>query len=952
MIFAGRYGVGFALLPLMALPFVGSCSGSGDRESDSTSGSEIHGGAPVGYADVRAVGRIINSLGGECSGSYIGNRTVLTAGHCLVQIAQGCAVGFGSTLATMVFADQNGDPTSAQAQTIDVIGAISHPDAVGDRVTSCTTPPRPPPCGGQDPNLPDYDPHYYDFPSCALIQQCPGPITGYMGLHRESELLVLQLRTDPVGIQPLRVFIGAGVGDPARNLYGYKDLQSFLSADPTVSIVGYGLGSTEWSGVRGRNMTTTTLTEVTMTLDRPVACNGTTPPGVVAQMLLTETTSILHGWADNGDSGGPVLAGSGTVPGGLLAPTALPGGSGFTGRFIVGVFSAHGDEEEAALATPTWSTSNGQFLMAAVGNMDTDVQLDSNDNCASVSNPDQLNCNVDAEQDRQADTLGDACDPVPCPQFKSPVTVQVPVASDITSCAGTVTTRDLRREIHPKLTDSRHPQLGTSASDTSNETRFRFCQFDAVDNSFCTVGQTQRTDGNFTENPSSFTHWFPTKLTSAAGGIKTYNYPSTPSVETWDYWTDRASWIASNWINNPGGLAKPPGTAETAWTTSSKLKGVFGLRGNWSTMLGHAGSPQNGVHSSPTNGEGLARHYEAHEPDAVVEEIYYSCLFACTPPCDTIDPTVPIYWCPGCVQKPPGYWYSEDPVVGGVLAKASNGSWGLITPENRVLLSSPFFGSLETALNDATLKHVRASEPFASGGRRNVQSVFLQADGRKVNSGVMAVDGQFLVDRGVESPTTTITARTGWTSAYSQRLDAAFVIGGTIGATPTSEIWVLPLGGVPYLLTVGGYAPVDARAAVVSAADGALWVLDSPLAGANDRRLVRIDLAAAVFQVVWSGTATTSWNKTWLMSERNGNVLAVSKGPSTYCSLRFGATPFKLGTEAATLKRTDTGLLTGPPLIDGAGYLFVKRSGSAATSTRVTTLVDQSGGSPNIATCL
>jgi hypothetical protein len=336
----------------------------------------------------------------------------------------------------------------------------------------------------------------------------------------------------------------------------------------------------------------------------------------------------------------------------------------------------------------------------------------------------------------------------------------------------------------------------------------------------------------------------------------------------------------------------------------------------------------------------------------VIAEIYYTCLFACAAPCDAIDPTVPIYWCPGCIQKPPGYWYSDDPVVGGVLAKTSNNSWGVVTPENRVLLSNTFFGDIQTALNDVTLKHVRASEPFERGGRRNVQSVFLQADGTRVKSGIMGFDGGFLVDRGVESSTTTMAARSGWTSAYSQRLDAAFVIGGSIGATPTSEMWVLPLGGAPYLLTIAGYSPVDTRAAVVSAADSALWVLDSPLAGANDRRLVRIDLAATTFQVVWSGTATTSWNKTWLVSERNGNILAVSKGPSTYCSLRLGATAFKLGTEAATLLRTDSGLLTGPPLIDGAGYQFVKRSGSAVSSTRVATLVDQSGGSPNIATCL
>ncbi|MCK6533909.1 MAG: hypothetical protein L6Q84_13140, partial [Polyangiaceae bacterium] len=39
------------------------------------------------------------------------------------------------------------------------------------------------------------------------------------------------------------------------------------------------------------------------------------------------------------------------------------------------------------------------------------------DNCPSVANPNQENCNLDAEVARSAETLGDACDPVPCPRF-------------------------------------------------------------------------------------------------------------------------------------------------------------------------------------------------------------------------------------------------------------------------------------------------------------------------------------------------------------------------------------------------------------------------------------------------------------------------------------------------------------------------------------------------------
>jgi len=44
-------------------------------------------------------------------------------------------------------------------------------------------------------------------------------------------------------------------------------------------------------------------------------------------------------------------------------------------------------------------------------------QLSAIDNCPVVDNPDQRNCNADAERARDASVMGDACDPVPCALF-------------------------------------------------------------------------------------------------------------------------------------------------------------------------------------------------------------------------------------------------------------------------------------------------------------------------------------------------------------------------------------------------------------------------------------------------------------------------------------------------------------------------------------------------------
>jgi hypothetical protein len=946
----------------LALGLVASISafrcGSDRSAEPGRANAALEGGQPWGTADVMAVGRFATATG-ACTGSYIGNRTVLTAAHCAFGVAQGCVNGWaGSPIGTFMFANTSGSPFTG-AQTINVLGMVVHPDAVGTRVSSCTNTVPSPPCASTAADAGATT--YYDLPSCGLVLQCANPnqgleITGGWGWKGEHDMALLYLASDPVDIDPMRVIVGPGVSAPWKNLYSYADIETFTDEDPTVTLVGYGLGSFDWGdgapAQLGRDLGTAVLTDNEATFPRPIDCAGNPGGTSVESAVVVQKLESQHAEVMFGDSGSPVLIGSGSVGAADDPPTELPGGSGLSGRYAAGVASTKYGAAGAVFAA-TYTQSNGAWLVATVGDLDGDAIPDSADNCVSVPNSDQANCNSDAEIDEGAVVLGDACDPVPCPLFKSPVTLQADISSDIESCYGTVTTRDIRREIHPNTIGSHHPTLGTELSDSGNETRFRFCQKDASNGVDCAVGSNQRPDAHFTATPTSGISdwWLPTTLASSSSGIKTYDYPSTPSAETWDYWADRATWISNGWIANPGTAAKPGATAETSWTTTSGLDGFFGLRGDWSTMLGTSSTQSNGIHSSPNNGQKLSRHYEPHAADAIVEKVYQSCLVSCGFPCDQIDPTVPIYWCPLCSHRPPGHQYDEDPLAGGILAKASNGSWGLVSPENQILMSGDFFDAIGGYLNDGDLVHVRGSEPFEGASWRKAQSLFLAVDGTTVEAAVIAQDGTLSVDRSVESSSTSMDGRSGFVTAYSQRLDTAFVIGGLVDDEPTDEIWALPLAGVPYLLDIGDYRPAEPRAAVVSASDSALWILDSP-AGDDDRRLVRIDLTARTFQEVWSGEASTPYPKSWLLSERNGDILIISRGSYNYCTLRYGAEPFKLGTEQARLMRSDSGLLTGPPLVDGAGYLFVTRSGSAVASTRVTTLVDQYGGYPDVAACL
>ncbi len=62
--------------------------------------------------------------------------------------------------------------------------------------------------------------------------------------------------------------------------------------------------------------------------------------------------------------------------------------------------------------TLTAPGEGGDFCQQLCGGQQVQI-----DNCPTVDNTDQANCNLQAEQARQAQVLGDACDPVPCPAF-------------------------------------------------------------------------------------------------------------------------------------------------------------------------------------------------------------------------------------------------------------------------------------------------------------------------------------------------------------------------------------------------------------------------------------------------------------------------------------------------------------------------------------------------------
>ncbi len=155
--------------------------------------------------------------------------------------------------------------------------------------------------------------------------------------------------------------------------------------------------------------------------DQTLTCSLTGQQGMADVTLLhmhrlVQADGTLGAACDQGDSGGPLLLQGGASPN----IPELPSGK----WFVFGTFSAPGaypgpTTDVDDMFPPTWSADNGPWiektLAALLGDTDGDGIPNAQDNCPYVRNTDQLNCNHDFEVANLQDVLGDACDPVPCP---------------------------------------------------------------------------------------------------------------------------------------------------------------------------------------------------------------------------------------------------------------------------------------------------------------------------------------------------------------------------------------------------------------------------------------------------------------------------------------------------------------------------------------------------------
>lgn len=260
------------------------------------------------------------------------------------------------------------------------------------------------------------------------------------------------------------------------------------------------------------------------------------------------------------------------------------------------------------------------------------------DNCPRAANPDQANCNAQyelAERTRMASTaiLGDACDPVPCPNAEAE-----PPAT--TSCLqGPMFFRDRRdgfavRTIAPHITpgDPAIPVQGVPLANVP--TKFRYCQdfiddeveVNCAESSVLQDSQLRELDTDVDlRKPNPGEPW--TRVTirrssdsaftnrqSNAGFSLTYSDGSYAGF-VWDFTTDNAYWLRDG--GNVVG-SKPSGHEDCA--TSLFSIGTC-LNGH---LWAHAESPVGSTVSTVSainvglHGANLANHAFAAEPDKPV----------------------------------------------------------------------------------------------------------------------------------------------------------------------------------------------------------------------------------------------------------------------------------------------------------------------------------------------
>lgn len=917
----------------------------------------LDGGEPAGASDLLAVVRV----GGGCTGTYIGDRMVLTAAHCFADVARGCEP-FPPT--SILFAAADGEPNVPPGQIRTAIAGIAHPQSY---LTSTA-------CCGLDAEL---------------------------GLSTAHDMALLLLDDDPDGVTPLPVVV-AEAPPVVSGVFAFPGIRDWLDTGPRVTLAGYGSGSTLWppNNIRGRDFGTTDVTARTRT-ETSENCLGPIDIVTIDPIVVVGGEDA----ADPGpaDSGGPVLAGPGDVTSTMTEPTELPTEAGLDPkRYVIGVLSA--GATTTAWYPATWDPANGAWLSARMQDFDGDGIDNDFDNCISLSNSSQSNCNLRSElfhfpAGGEPIILGDRCDPVPCPAAKPEVALseecKLPLCGAVPSgslpqCPGLATPfvecqssnilaawqlcgRHDRDELG--LTPLRTYDIdGSGDSSTVNfvKTFGRACQPNE-DLGIACNSEEDITDDRLDDAPTAdqelISHRFH-RVTFSAGGPTdpnasvqlSYQFfapddpivaPAMPPSWVWDHEADIDRWLTHDppqiFDRCAGALPGQPCTP---------FLGMFWLHAQ--TGVGDASSPN--PFSTGNHFDELANFHHMGPGDSGYSPSRlecYACAYVENPAAFqvTTQSTAPapqpfpeaLIWRAPVEEQARGFGRPDsrlgesdlvlrtrpdDSLFAALADPLGTGCGGLFVHDR-------LGPALRARLDESGRVWANTVEPIRQMGEGDTfpLAIVLSQDGSDIVDFVSDVGGNLLASadqvctsdadcRGgiciggfcAPRPRVGSPHAQGFVPVASRVRGGVFVVGGLVPATtqPTGEIWFTRFDSQDWhLIDTPGYAPEAVLAATYSYATDELFVLDV-LAG--QARLVGVQVHTRDVRQLGTWPRDPVWDRIDLVVERDGALLLASSSTSLgqYAIARIDARGAALP-EVDGIEHGERALAVAP-VVDAGGY--------------------------------
>lgn len=513
--------------------------------------------------------------------------------------------------------------------------------------------------------------------------------------------------------------------------------------------------------------------------------------------------------------------------------------------------------------------------------LDGDHVPNADDNCPWHANSLQENCNALAEGlhfgGSDGTVFGDACDPTPCASTRMQerefiVESILPWVSNDHICLS-----QLGRAVED-IVDLR-PMRGTEyAAVATNDLEVWFCPCEENDAQAC-----DDPPWNCDLSPTAATepgsNWLPITMTDAYDPQASVSQPLATTFEpwvqfpqptelyAWDYLGDYQEWVINQaiWTPTPNSAAHGSGT---------DMRGLL-----WVEDPTTLGQEEHGIGLCGDGDCSLSSTYIADvQPDRATTRVS----------CKKIPETKPPPWwtyCAACLDifKLP----YEELVNPAVLTTIDQHAllWTTSTSVEEggtfgtaLDVTSIFSEEVLSIMSKSNLTIVGPSEPVDAALQPGQARAFVLTEDASTILGQLALEEKGFELRAwdLELP---MTARTGYSAAYSLGQNALFIAGGASGGELVSDGWRLDSDGNWHGVKLEpDLTPTQAVTSMWSSGDGHLWTVD---AGEGQLRLLRLDPNTGEGSVA-KIDALADQSEAWLVQLATHEILVVTTNGKTY----------------------------------------------------------------------